>query len=259
MKRNFDVDRIGKWADGIMLVNTYAHDNIKGLIVDKQNDDGSKAYVEVSGIVGYSFKNLTNETITYMTEEVSFSEEKGEYVGTIVDKQWKPGEVIVLTKLYTTKLLQRPEFSCTCKNAVLRSSVSKSIKEKEQKICEFVELIRQNKLTDSDKEFEEFESLVNEYLEAHYIAYKNRGKSVHDDDVKINISVQTASGCSIAEDKYIKVFGLLNNECGKNKVNNKYIERAKHLQKINELTQTPIGASGGSADTTLVDKIKRRA
>jgi len=61
-----------------------------------KNEKGKYPIVDVPKLVGYTFQNVGQESITYVTEEYTQNAE-GIFVGTQVQKTAKPGEVFQLS------------------------------------------------------------------------------------------------------------------------------------------------------------------
>ena len=257
---NIILDDLCKWQNGIELVHAYGH---MGLVSLRRNKDpeSTRGFANVSGVVGYCFKNNTGETIEYLTEEVSFNEETGMYEGKVVTKSWSPGTKIDLTKTYTTHLFISPELNCKCKNATLVFSTSARAKKISERINLLVKVL-DNKGTEdkySDEQIttlrNELNELANELAGTCYLKCSKKNQSVHDDQYKKTISVLTNDGEKIVDPNYIKTFGLLNNSLVSNTV--KKLEsniNGKGNKQANLLNKANIVLGQG-----LLDKIAERS
>lgn len=176
------VSRLHKLSDSIKVVNTLGYGNSGNIVVDKKaSSDTDRVLKPTSTICGYKLENIGTETIPYTTE-VYTKDETGKFVGQQVQKQWAPGEVICLTRQYTTMLCSIPEISFTLANGKIVASSRKG----------------KNK------------SLKDE-LASYYFAFTKAEDgttlAVNDDEVKL--SIDDADGN--VKPEYVETFGYLNN------------------------------------------------
>lgn len=167
----------------VEMVNTLGYGKGGNIIVDKENstrnDDGSikeRKLVQTPKIVGYALKNIGNEVIPYTTEVYTKNAE-GVYVGEVVQREFKPGETIVLNRKYMTMFCSAPEFGLALANGKMIESSKKKT------------------------------GSADEMLTSYYFSFsKDLNLDVNSDEVKI----------SIGEDKnikpeYLETFGYLCN------------------------------------------------
>lgn len=128
--------KVSVLSDKIEMVHSLGYSGKKSLILDKEKygktgSRGNDALVPVPAIVGYQFKNNSDQTIDYTTEVFAKDEATGDFVGKVVQKQWAPGDVITLSRKYVAVNFSRPEFSFTLANGIVITAMrgAKSIDE----------------------------------------------------------------------------------------------------------------------------------
>lgn len=102
----------------------------------------NKCLVSVPGVVGYQLKNESSETIKYQTDEYVLNKETNEYVGTTVEKDFKPGTEIILDKKNMTLFCADPRLSNKLANGKIAPSSSLASAIKNNKQLSFDETMR---------------------------------------------------------------------------------------------------------------------
>lgn len=177
-----DVDfstKLRRLSNSIKVVNTLGYGKSGNIVLDKSSTD-KRVIKPTSHICGYKLQNIGNEDIEYTTEVFS-QDETGKYVGQVVKKQWAPGEVINLTRAYTTALCSIPEISFTLANGKIVCSARKNTKS------------------------------FKEELAAYYFSFNKSedGTTVQVNDDEVKLSVDDADGK--VKPEYVETFGYLNN------------------------------------------------
>jgi hypothetical protein len=172
--------KLRRLSNSIKVVNTLGAGKGGNIVVDKKASGDARVLKPTSAICGYKLENIGDEVIEYTTE-VFAQDETGKFVGTVVKKQWNPGETIDLTRQYTTMLCSIPEISFTLANGKIVSSSKKNAKS------------------------------LKEELAAYYFSFNKSEDGttpqVNDDEVKL--SVDDADGK--VKPEYVETFGYLNN------------------------------------------------
>jgi hypothetical protein len=172
--------KLRRLSNSIKVVNTLGAGKGGNIVVDKKATGDARVLKPTSAICGYKLENIGDEVIEYTTE-VFAQDETGKFVGTVVKKQWNPGETIDLTRQYTTMLCSIPEISFTLANGKIVSSSKKNAKS------------------------------LKEELAAYYFSFNKSEDGttpqVNDDEVKL--SVDDADGK--VKPEYVETFGYLNN------------------------------------------------
>ena len=148
----------------------------------------AKSLVNVPAVVGYKIKNESKETIKYTTDEYVLNKETGEYVGTKVEKDFKPGTEIVLNKKNMTLFCSDPRFSNKLANGKIVASSSLVADIKKGKTIGFEEAMKAYHFT-----FNKLED----------------GTTPTVDDDEIKIVIDNSDGKMMEE--YIPTFGYLLN------------------------------------------------
>lgn len=172
--------KLRKLSNSIKVVNTLGYGKGGNIVVDKKASVDARVLKQTSAICGYKLENIGNEAIEYTTEVFS-QDETGKFVGQVVKKQWAPGEVINLTRQYTTMLCSIPEISFTLANGKIVSSSKKNAKSLKEELASYYFTF--NKAEDGTT------------------------PQVNDDEVKL--SVDDADGK--VKPEYVEAFGFLNN------------------------------------------------
>lgn len=172
--------KLRRLSNSIKVVNTLGYGKGGNIVVDKKASGDARVLKPTSAICGYKLQNIGTEVIEYTTE-VFTQDETGRFVGQVVKKNWAPGEMINLTRQYTTMLCSMPEISFTLANGKIVSSSKKNAKS------------------------------LKEELAAYYFAFNKAEDGttpqVNDDEVKL--SVDDADGK--VKPEYVEAFGFLNN------------------------------------------------
>lgn len=158
--------------------------------VPAKGPDGKRpenGLLTTSGIVGYTFKNVSDVPFTYTTEEYALNAD-GVYVGTQVQKTAKPGEVFVLSKKYAAFNFSAPEFSFQLGNG------------------KFIRGGKAGRVHSIDEE-----------LERYYFKFEDSNLKINSDELKIQIGKQVKDKATgekkwVVKDEFVQFFGFLNNE-----------------------------------------------
>lgn len=173
-------EKLRRLSPSLRVVNTLGYGTGGNIVVDKNAKTEGRNLKQTSKIVGYRVENIGTETIQYTTE-VWTKGEDGKYVGSVVTKNFAPGEIISLTRQYMTMFCAQPEISFTLSNGKIVSSSNKGAKN------------------------------LKEELSAYYFSF-NKGEDgsaapqVNDDEVKLSIDVD-----GVVKDEYVETFGYFNN------------------------------------------------
>lgn len=175
-------EKVSALSDSIEMVHSLGYSGKKSLVLDKEAYEknghvrNEQTLIPVPSIVGYQFKNNSDQTIPYTTEVFTLNEATGNYEGQVVEKSWAPGEVITLSRKYMAVNFSRVEFSFTLKNGVV------------------VTAFRGAKSVD--------EQLQNCYFKL----AEGTDYEINDDNVKIAIDVD-----KVVKDEFKETFGYLMN------------------------------------------------
>jgi hypothetical protein len=183
-------DKVRSRANDVEITRALAYGDKGGIILNKtggevitKNGNKKDGVIEsVSGIVGYTVKNVGTDPIAYDTV-VCHKNEEGIYVEEVVHRVLNAGQTADLPKQYVTALLSRGEFSLRTKNGFLKKSSRKGIK-----------------------------TLADE-LKSWY--FQGDGIAVNGPDFKFNISTETVgtdgSKKWVVKPEFIEAFGSLEN------------------------------------------------
>lgn len=133
------------------------------------------------GICGYIFKNVGTTPIKYLSQKCTKGAD-GKWTVEKVYAEAAPNTEFIMTRTAAIILGTSPEFSFKFANARITAKNKKD---------------------------------VNQYLKSSYLTFLNKGKTVHDEDVKIVIDKEDADGNIVVNKKYADVFGYLENKVEK--------------------------------------------
>jgi hypothetical protein len=172
--------KLRRLSGSLKVINTLGAGKNGNIIVDKNAKSEGRTLKSVSQIVGYKVQNIGDEAIEYTTE-VFAQDATGKWVGTVVTKNFMPGETICLTRQYMTMLCARPEISFTLANGKIVSSSKKNAKS------------------------------LKEELSAYYFSFTKEedGTQIQVNDDEVKLAVDNADGSVKAE--YVETFGYINN------------------------------------------------
>lgn len=184
------IDKLHASSEGIRMVHTLCFGNKGGIVVatDETGKQKEGRPLETTGgIVGYIFRNETDHTLPYITEEFTMDAE-GIYRGTKIERQAAPGEEFMLSRAYTTRFAAEPEISFQFANG---------------------KLVRGSSGRDGNIQAE---------LAAYYFVFeRDSNQNVHADDVKIDMSMPDPSNSDrlLIKPEYAATFGYLQNPTDK--------------------------------------------